>query len=166
MAVKAGELQRPQAKRHAGVATIALMEAAKGLLALLVAAGLEISGPAPLRNLVHRLLLSVGADPEHGALASTLAGITPDTVHVTGAILLAYALLRGVEAWGLWQQRTWASWLGCISAAVYLPLDLYAIVKHPGWVSWLILAINLLVVGILAQDLRRRRTPPNMANAR
>ena len=148
---------RPDAERHAGVAAIALMEAGKGVLAVLAAAGLAIAGPAPLRTMVHDALLRVGADPDHGAMAGMVAQINPDAIHLTIGVLLAYAALRALEAWGLWHHRAWASWLGCISAAIYLPLDVYAIFRHPGWVSALVLAINIAVVAILAQDLRRRR---------
>ena len=62
-----------------------------------------------------------------------------------------------LEAWGLWRAKVWASWLGAIAAALYLPLDLYALWRHPGWVAIAVLAINLLVVWVLARDLLVRR---------
>ncbi len=151
-----GRLHGPDTLAHPGLAAIALLEAGKGVLALLAAAGLEISGPGPLRALVDTLIRHAGGDPDRGALSPLLGLITPDTVHLGAAVLLAYGLLRLLEAWGLWRARAWASWLGCISAALYLPLDVYAIAKHPGWASWLLLAVNLLVVWVLARDLRRR----------
>ncbi len=58
---------------------------------------------------------------------------------------------------GLWRVKAWASLLGCVSAAIYLPFDIYAIIHHPGWPSWSVLAINLLVVAVLTRDLIRRR---------
>jgi uncharacterized membrane protein (DUF2068 family) len=39
---------------------------------------------------------------------------------------------------------------------LYLPFDIFAIIRHPGWPSWTILAINLIVVYVLARDLRKR----------
>ncbi|MCL7714475.1 DUF2127 domain-containing protein [Stenotrophomonas mori] len=147
----------PDPHAHPGLAAIALLEAGKALLAFLAAAGLEVSGPAPLRTLIDALIRRIGADPEQGAFSTLLGMITPDTVHVGAVVLSAYGLLRALEAWGLWRARAWASWLGCISAALYLPLDVYAIVRHPGWASWLLLAVNLLVVWVLARDLGRRR---------
>ena len=146
----------PDRHAHPGLAAIALLEAGKAALAFLAAAGLEISGPVPLRNIVNTLIRRIGSDPEHGSFSKLLDLITPDTVHVGVAALVAYGLLRVVEAWGLWRARAWASWLGCISAALYLPLDIYAIVKHPGWASWLLLAVNILVVWVLARDLGKR----------
>ena len=146
----------PDPHAHPGLAAIALLEAVKALLAFLAAAGLEISGPAPLRNIINALIHRIGGDPENGAFSSLLGMITPGTVHLGVAVLVGYGLLRVFEAWGLWRAKAWASWLGCISAALYLPLDLYAIIKHPGWPSWLLLAVNILVVWVLARDLRKR----------
>ena len=147
----------PDPHAHPGLAAIALLEAGKAVLAFLAAAGLEISGPAPLRSIVNTLVLRIGGDPERGSFSSLLNLITPDTVHLSAIALLAYGLLRALEAWGLWRAKAWASWLGCVSAALYLPLDLYAIVKHPGWASWLLLAVNVLVVWVLARDIGKRR---------
>ncbi|KRG85084.1 MULTISPECIES: DUF2127 domain-containing protein [Stenotrophomonas] len=147
----------PDPHAHPGLAAIALLEAVKAALAFLAAAGLEFSGPAPLRTFVNTLIRHVGGDPEHGSSSTLLDMITPDTVHVGALALVAYGLLRSLEAWGLWRARAWASWLGCISAALYLPLDVYAIIRHPGWTSWLLLAVNLVVVWVLARDIGKRR---------
>ncbi|USJ02746.1 DUF2127 domain-containing protein [Xanthomonas prunicola] len=136
---------------------IALLEAVKGTLALLAATGLEILGPLPLQNAVITLIRRFNLDPDHGALPSLLKTISPDAVHLAAAAMLAYGLLHVVEAWGLWRAKAWASVLGCLSAAIYLPFDIYAIVRHPGWTAWAVLAINLIVVGVLARDLVRRR---------
>ncbi len=147
------------AVRNPGALAIAMMEAGKAILALLAAAGLAIAGPQPLRHGVHDLLARLGLDAERGATVSVLDQITPDAVDLAAALLAVYGLVRVAEAWGLWRSRAWASWLGCISAAIYLPLDVYAIVRHPGVASSALLAVNLLVVAVLAQDLRRRRSP-------
>ncbi|PKV12834.1 DUF2127 domain-containing protein [Xanthomonas prunicola] len=147
----------PDPRAHPGLHVIALLEAVKGTLALLAATGLELLGPLPLQNAVITLIRRFNLDPEHGALPSLLKTISPDAVHLAAAAMLAYGLLHVVEAWGLWRAKAWASVLGCLSAAIYLPFDIYAIVRHPGWTAWAVLAINLIVVGVLARDLVRRR---------
>ncbi|MCC4618566.1 DUF2127 domain-containing protein [Xanthomonas cassavae CFBP 4642] len=147
----------PDPRAHPGLHAIALLEAVKGVLALLAATGLEILGPLSLQNAVSTLIRRFNLDPDHGALPSLLKTISPDAVHLAAAAMLAYGLLHVVEAWGLWRAKAWASLLGCLSAAIYLPFDIYAIVRHPGWTAWAVLAINLIVVGVLARDLVRRR---------
>ncbi|WP_353101616.1 DUF2127 domain-containing protein [Stenotrophomonas lactitubi] len=147
----------PDPHRHPGLHVIALLEASKAMLALLAATGLEILGPQPLRDGVNTLIRRFSLDPDHGTLPSLLNAISPDAVHLAAAAMIGYGLLHLVEAWGLWKAKAWASWLGCLTASIYLPFDIYAIVRHPGWASWTVLAINLIVVYVLARDLRKRR---------
>ncbi|KRA19828.1 MULTISPECIES: DUF2127 domain-containing protein [unclassified Lysobacter] len=146
---------RPQA--HPGLHVIALVEAAKGLLGLLAASGLELLGPAPLQRWIHELITRFHLNPEHGGLAKFADAISPHSVHLAALAVLAYGVLHVIEAWGLWRAKAWASWLGCIGAAAYLPFDLYALFKHPGWVAVAVLVINLIVVWVLGRDLFKRR---------
>ena len=147
----------PDPHRHPGLHVIALLEASKAMLALLAATGLEILGPQPLRDGVNALIRRFSLDPDHGTLPSLLNAISPDAVHLAAAAMIGYGLLHLVEAWGLWKAKAWASWLGCLTASIYLPFDIYAVLRHPGWASWSVLAINLIVVYVLARDLRKRR---------
>ena len=147
----------PDPHAHPGLHVIAIVEAVKGSLALLAASGLELIGPAPIRRWVDALIAHFQLDPEHGAMAWLAHAINPDAVHLAAAVAALYGIVHLIEGWGLWRAKAWASWLGCIAAALYLPLDLYAIVKHPGWASWLLLAVNVLVVWVLARDIGKRR---------
>jgi uncharacterized membrane protein (DUF2068 family) len=147
----------PSPRAHPGLHAIALVEGGKGALAVLAASGLELLGPAPLQRWVHALIARFQLDPQHGALALFARQINPDAVHWAAAAVMAYGLLHLLEAWGLWRAKAWASWLGCVAAALYLPLDLYALWRHPGWPTVAVLAINLLVVWVLARDILRRR---------
>lgn len=146
----------PDPHRHPGLHVIALLEASKAMLALLAATGLEVLGPQPLRHGIMVLIRRFSLDPDHGTLPSLLHMINPDAVHLAAAGMIGYGLLHLVEAWGLWRAKAWASWLGCLTASLYLPFDIFAIIRHPGWPSWTILAINLIVVYVLARDLRKR----------
>jgi uncharacterized membrane protein (DUF2068 family) len=147
----------PNPRAHPGLHAIALVEGVKGLLAVLAASGLELLGPAPLQRWVHWLIARFQLDPQEGALALFARQISPGAVHWAAAAVMAYGLLHVLEAWGLWRAKAWASWLGCVAAALYLPLDLYALWRHPGWATLAVLAINLLVVWVLARDILRRR---------
>lgn len=147
----------PDPHAHPGLHAIALLEAIKGVLALALSSGLALMGPASLRRMLFALGERLHLRPEHGVLAHLLKTITPGTVHAAALLVLAYACLRFVEAWGLWRVRAWASWLGVVSAALYLPLDIGAIFRHPGWLSVIVLIVNLAVVYALTRDLLRRR---------
>ncbi len=147
----------PDPAHHPGLHAIALVEAGKGLLALLAASGLELLGPAPLQHWVHALIARFQLDPDHGAMAWLAGTINPDSVHLAAAVAALYGVVHLVEGWGLWKAKAWASWLGCITAALYLPFDVYAMARHPGSLAATVMAINLLVVWVLARDLAVRR---------
>lgn len=144
-------------KAHPGLHVIAIVEAVKGALALSAASGLELLGPAPLQRWIGELIKRFHLDPEHGSLAWLAHTISPHSVHLAAAAVLAYGLLHLIEAWGLWKARAWASWLGCLGAALYLPFDIYAMFRHPGWLATAVLIINLIVVWVLARDILKRR---------
>lgn len=147
----------PDPHAHPGLHAIAIVEAAKGLLALLAASGLELLGPAPLQHWVRLLISRFQLDPDHGAMAWLANAISPDSVHLAAAVACAYGLLHLAEGWGLWRAKAWASWLGSIAAALYLPFDVYALFRHPGWLAVAVVAVNLLIVWVLARDLVVRR---------
>ena len=134
-----------------------MVEAVKGSLALLAASGLELLGPAPLQHWVDALIARFQLDPHHGAMAWLAHAINPDAVHLAAAVAALYGIVHLIEGWGLWRAKAWASWLGCVSAALYLPFDVYALATHRHWLEAVVVAINLLVVWVLARDLRKRR---------
>ena len=141
---------------------IALIEAIKGVLAVLAASGLALLGPAPLQRWVHILIARFELDPEHGALALFAREDQPGAVHWAAAAVMAYGILHMLEAWGLWRAKAWASWLGCLAATLYLPLDLYALWQASG------LACDRRARDQPARGLgagTRHRTPPLLTSA-
>lgn len=147
----------PDPHAHPGLHIIALVEAVKGALALLAASGLELLGPAPLQRWIHELIVRFQLDPNHGAIAWLVGAINPGGVHLAALVATLYGAMHLLEGWGLWRAKAWASWLGCITVALYLPFDVYALAKHPGWLSLAVVAVNLLVLWVLARDLVIRR---------
>jgi uncharacterized membrane protein (DUF2068 family) len=145
-------------RAHRGLHAIALIELIKSVLALLAASGLEILGPKPIRDFVHHLIEVFQFDAHHSALASFARKINPESVHLAAAVAATYGVMHLIEAWGLWRAKAWASWLGCIAAAVYLPFEFYALVRKPGLIEVAVVAINLTIVWVLARDVWKRRT--------
>ncbi len=133
---------------------VALFEGLKGVVSLLAAAGLAFAGAARLQQWAAMALSRFQPQPGSAWLQRA---ISAESVRLVVLAILAYGLLRLLEAWGLWRARAWASWLGCVSAAIYLPFELQALVRHPGWIALAVLAVNLAVVAVLARDLLRRR---------
>jgi len=149
--------------RNAGLRTVALVEATKGLLVLGVGAGLF--------SLVHR---DVEAIAEHIVKVFHLnpASHAPHVFldlaeHLTSSRLqllalgaAVYASLHLVEAYGLWRARRWAQWLTVVAGGIYIPVELYELWKRVTWPKLGLLAVNLTIVAYLARVLwesRRKR---------
>ena len=69
----------------------------------------------------------------------------------------AYCLVRFVEAYGLWRQRWWAEGFAALSGAIYIPFEIFKLVRGEGLVPAIALALNVLVVGFMVYALWSRR---------
>lgn len=135
---------------------IAAVELFKGAVASLGGFSLAWAGPAPVKNAIEHLARAFHMDAQNGMLAQLSSRISTNSIHVAVAVTLAYAAMRFVEGYGLWRTREWASWFGAISAGVYLPIEIIALVRHPHVLEASILVLNIAVVLYLIHDIRRR----------
>lgn len=144
-----------------GVRWIALLEAAKGLLA--TATGLwllslfQYTPRTVARQLVERLHLNPGSHyPD--LFVANVGTLSDRSITLLGLAALVYAALRFIEAMGLWQNRDWAKWFAAVTGAIYIPFEVYELLQ--GYNGFVIgaLAINTLVVAYLAHALRSERT--------
>lgn len=63
-----------------------------------------------------------------------------------GIALIAYSLLEGVEAVGLWLTKRWAEYLTFLATTILLPLEVYEIVDRPTALKIIGFLINVVVV--------------------
>ena len=148
----------PTARRRA-LHAIAIFEAVKGFAAL--AAGLGLLGL--LHRNIHQLALALlwrfHLDPamHYPALllhyADLLATINLRTL---APVAVGYIVVRLAEGWGLWKEKIWAEWLGALSGALYIPLEIAHLMHSTTLISAGVLAANILMVGFLAFQLWRR----------
>ena len=86
-----------------------------------------------------------------------LASNTSDTrLWAYAAMAMAYATIRLAEGYGLWHGRRWAEWLAVVSGGIYLPFEVYEVLKGKGWVAMAALAINVAIVVVMVRALRQR----------
>ena len=70
----------------------------------------------------------------------------PSTLQLVGVVLVAYAVLEGAEAVGLWWGRRWAEYLTFVATALLLIPEVYELTRTVSVLKVLTLVINLAVV--------------------
>ena len=136
-----------------GLRFIASLEVLKGTLVVV--------GALALLKLVHRDIGALAAElldklhvPPGASLAThVLQGadsVTPEKIKGLIAFAVVYSAIRFVEGYGLWLGRIWAEWFAIISGTVYLPLEVYEVVRRVSWFHVLVLLINIAIVLYMA----------------
>jgi uncharacterized membrane protein (DUF2068 family) len=151
--------ERETVRRHshrAGLRTVAFVEALKGLLALLGAYVLigMIKRDVDFGDAAEHILFRIHINPTHHRWSQQVLNaadkISGTSIAMIVGLAAAYATLRFLEGYGLWRQRAWAEWLAIISGCIYLPFEIYKVIRHPNELHWIILGINILVVLYIA----------------
>ncbi|WP_041757509.1 DUF2127 domain-containing protein [Psychrobacter arcticus] len=72
-------------------------------------------------------------------------------------LIFAYASLRFLEAYGLWQDKTWAYWFGVFGYGIFIPLELYYLIVSPfDWFKLAILVLNIIIVMVVYRNMKRK----------
>ncbi len=132
----------------AGLRTVAIFEALKGSLVLVLGVAL-VAVHSHLQELVENLLyhLHIDFDRRVGHMVLNAATTISDARWwAIGAAIGMYSSVRFIEAWGLWNRRVWAEWFALLSGALYLPFELLKVIERADWDRIAVLAINLVIV--------------------
>jgi uncharacterized membrane protein (DUF2068 family) len=110
-----------------------------------------------LRGRVYRAIVDLqtgaggGRPSRHGLLHQLERGFSlqSDTIRLVGAVFAVYAVVEGLEAWGLWYQKRWAEYLTFLVTASLLPLEVYELAHRLSAFKLLTFVINIAVVAYL-----------------
>src|SRR5690242_1514498 len=134
---------------HFGLRGIAIFEAAKGALALLLGVILLSVWHRDMERMAGHFLGFMHINPYRHFYHEVLqaAGrVTPHGIWLFIFAVLVYAAIRFAEAVGLWLEREWAEWFALISGSIYLPWEIYELARRQTWIRWTVLAINVVIV--------------------
>ena len=143
-------------QRSATVQAVALLEAAKGLLVLLAGVGalsfIHHDAQRFAEQLVGHLHLNLANDYPR-IFTEFAAQLTDARLATLAALAATYALVRFIEAYGLWGGRRWAEWFAAVSGGIYIPFEIYELFRGLAWLSLGALLVNVLVVGLMVNAL-------------
>jgi uncharacterized membrane protein (DUF2068 family) len=136
-------------KLSIGLRAVAMFEAAKAVLILLLGFGLLTLVHKNLEDIADRLTEILRINPE-GKLSNLFLNLanhaTDKTLWVLAMGALVDAAVRSIEAFGLWREREWAQWFALLSTALYLPGEMYSLLHHQSWLKWGVLITNAAIV--------------------
>lgn len=137
------------ARARRGVRSIAIFEAIKGLLVLLVGFGLLHFLHHDIQSTAEELVRHSHLNPARHYPQIFLEAMrhTDDSrLWFLASMAFVYSGARLIEAWGLWHIRTWAEWFAIVSGGIYVPIEIYEIVKRLTVLRVIVLAVNAFIV--------------------
>lgn len=148
------------AKWGAGLRAVAVFEAAKGALVLAAGFGLLSLIHRNVQDFAGQLVAHLHLNPAKGyprIFLDAVAGVSDARLWMLAALALAYAVVRWIEAYGLWRGRRWAEWFAAASGAIYVPAELYELAHGPDSMKVLLLTVNVCIVAYMILVLAKTR---------
>ena len=136
-----------------GLRVVSLFEATKGLFVLLAGFGLLAYIHKNLHLAAEQLVRHFHLNPasRYPRIFLDLAdNVTDAQLWVLALSALLYAVIRFVEAYGLWLQRRWAEWFGLFAGAIYVPIEIVEVARKVTWPRVSLLIVNTAIVVYLA----------------
>jgi uncharacterized membrane protein (DUF2068 family) len=138
----------------------AVFEAVKGSVVLITGFGLLLFIHKDLHVVSEQIVRHLHLNP-----ARQYPTIFIDVIdHITDPQLLAlalsaflYAMVRLVEAYGLWYHRQWAEWFGFLTGGMYIPVEIYELVRGVTTIKLTIFIVNVMIVALLGNALQKLR---------
>ncbi len=146
--------------REIGLRLTAIFEATKGGLVLLAGSGMLMLVHRDVQEVAEQFIGRLHLDPAGRyprIFLRVATEATPTKLRLLALVALVYAIIRFVEAAGLWHARRWAEWLGVASGLMYLPIEVRALIRRPGIEPLIALTLNLGVVLFLGLQLEGRK---------
>ena len=142
---------------------IALFEAAKAAIVLLAGFGCLSLLHRDVHDLATQIIKHIHLNPAHHyphIFIDAASKVTDANLWLLASLALAYAVIRGAEAYGLWYEYRWAEWLALLSGMIYLPIEFYEIAHGVNWIKVGAVVINFLIIIYMAYKLRRQHAKP------
>lgn len=143
-----------------GLMAIGVMKLLKGLALLALGVGLLSLLDRDAAETIRHWIEYIRVDP-HDRLINHLlveiAGVSQHTMRRLGVGTLLYSVVFCTEGVGLLMAKHWAEYMTAGVTTSFLPLEAYELIVHPSVVKALVIAINVVVVAYLVQEIRKER---------
>jgi uncharacterized membrane protein (DUF2068 family) len=146
--------------RKSALRIVASIELCKGILVLLMGLSALLLVRQDVWVIAESVLavLHINTDRRYAQMFLDFAdNITNARLWAAAQLAFTYSLLRFVEGYGLWRERTWAEWFAVISGTLLLPLEIRELFRGITLVRSLVFGGNLVIVLYMLHVLREGR---------
>lgn len=143
-----------------GLRIVALFEGAKGVLVLLAGFGLLSLIHKDVHEIAAQIIQQSHINPAHHyprIFLDLTEKLTDKKLWALAIAAMSYSVIRIIEAIGLWLHRRWAELFGILTGIIYIPVEIYEVIKGATWVKGGVLAVNIGIVSYLALEMRTHR---------
>ena len=156
----AGQVEGTPAGHPGGLLLIGLFKLSKSVFFFFVGIGaLHLVGK-DLSDEALRLATAFHFDPEWRITTLLMEKVDLIDAHKLreiGFFTFAYSVVALIEGTGLMLQKVWAEYLTLSLTVMFLPWELWELVRRPSWVRLGLLLINLAVLAYLLWILDRKK---------
>ncbi len=146
--------------RPGGLLAIAIFKLAKSVFFFCVGLGLFHLLHRDLSEAAQNLANALHFEPEWRVttlLTEKITLLDPKKLRDFGFFAFAYSGIALTEGIGLFLQKVWAEYLTLSLTVMFLPWELYELMRRPSWMRLGLLVINLLVLAYLLWILDRKK---------
>lgn len=138
----------------------AFFEACKGTVVFIAATGLLSLAHRNLYEIASVLIAHAHLNPASRypqIFLEAAANLQNSKLLLLAAGAALYSIVRFIEAYGLFYDRVWAEILAAVSGAIYVPFEIFELLRKPTGYAGALLVLNLAVVIVMVKALRGHR---------
>ncbi|MDA8388979.1 MAG: DUF2127 domain-containing protein [Nitrospiraceae bacterium] len=155
-------------RRTEGLRAVSAIEAAKGVLVLIAGFGILTFLHGHLHHVAEQIVRHMHLNPasRYPMIFIDAATRLNGRLWLIALSALLYSAARFIEAFGLWHEREWAEWFGVLTGGIYIPVELFEVIRRTTWLVAVLLVVNAGIVAFLARVLYvTRRAGPGKKRA-
>ena len=150
------------------IRAVAVFEAAKGAIAVATGFALLALLHHDVSEIAEALIRFLHLDPDRKLphmFLNAASELHDNQLRIFAVVCWVYALVRFIEAFGLWREQRWAEWFALVTSVFAVPFEIRGMLhhRHPIYIYIAALLINLLIVAIMAYVIvktqRLRKSP-------
>lgn len=146
--------------RQGGLRVVAVFEGAKGGLVLITGFGFLAFLHRDLHSAAEEIVRHLHVNPARHyprIFLDAADRVTDTQLWILAFSAFLYAVIRFIEAIGLWHRKLWAAWFGVLSGGIFIPVELFEVVHRLSWAKLTVLSVNLAIVAYLGYALMESR---------